>query len=86
MVTGTIAKTNGPLLFNVKLQDGRIVYRHINHILWRSTSSASLVSDWLSISDILTEDGPTQPVPDSAPSQPPLYCSTYIEMELIFIT
>ena len=58
-IPGTISKTNGPLSFNVKLQDGRIVCQHTDHILSRSTPPANSPSDWMSMSDILTDDGQT---------------------------
>ena len=44
-LTGTIEKASGPLLFNIKLQDGRTVRCHIDHILLHPKQMAA--PDWL---------------------------------------
>ena len=44
---GAVEKTSGPLSFNIKLQDGRIVRCHIDHILLHLKQMAA--PDWLSL-------------------------------------
>ena len=54
-IQGIIDKPSGPPSFYVKLQDGRVIRRHIDHILARSTNSAEISQpndDWTSLPDI----------------------------------
>ena len=53
-IPGVIEKQNGPLSYHVKLQDGRMVRRHSDHILVHpGTEETSIVNDdWMNLPDI----------------------------------
>ena len=57
---GIIEEETGPLSFRIKLQDGQVVRRHIDHIIYRSTSQiAQMSDDWLDLPQI-SESNTTQ--------------------------
>ena len=69
------------LMLNCKM-DQLFVDTLITFYLRRSTLPANSPSDWMNMSDILTDDGQTQPavLPDNTPLQPPLCRSTRISV------
>ena len=77
---GTIVESRGPLSFQVRLQDGRTVRRHLDHIIYRSTSQTFNGSDWMDLPQV-TESSSTlkqPPVAETAP--PPLRRSSRISV------
>ena len=77
---GVITKASGPLSFRVRLQDGRTVRRHVDHILLKQSNTiTSTANDWMSMPDVPDEDRPTQS-PDIIPSRPPLRRSTRVSV------
>ena len=77
---GVITKASGPLSFRVRLQDGRTVHRHVDHILLKQSNTiTSPADDWMIMPDVPDEDRPTQS-PDIIPSRPPLRRSTRVSV------
>ena len=74
-VPGVTTKASGPLSSQVKLQDGRIVHQHIDHILSKLSDTVTPTDDWMSVPDVPTVDKPIQS-PDTTSLQPPLRRST----------
>lgn len=78
---GVIEKASGPLSYQIKLEDGRIVRRHIDHILARprtETSNLMTNDDWINLPDVNQGNNTasnSQNTPDAS-SQPPLRRST----------
>ena len=80
-VQGTIEKPSGPLSYYVKLQDGRLIRRHIDHILARAATPPEVSQpseDWTELPDVAQESSTTtsqQVIPalrrSSRPSMPP---------------
>ena len=48
-VPGIIIKASGPLSFQIKLQEGRIVWRYIDHILAKPSCTVIPPDDWMSM-------------------------------------
>ena len=74
----TIVKASRPLSFKIKLEDGRIVRRHLDHLL---ASPMPVVnkpdSDWTDMPDI-AETTPTEQT--STTTTPPLRRSTRVSV------
>ena len=50
---GVIEERSGPLSYQIRLQDGRLVRRHIDHIIYRSSSEPTNTSDtWIDLPQI----------------------------------
>ena len=64
--TGVIEAVLGPLSYLIKLDDGRTIKRHIDHLLNHSEWDKSSVDDELPLGPTLTQE--TTPVLDSAMS------------------
>ena len=62
-LTGVIEAVLGPLSYLIKLDDGRTIKRHIDHLLNRSERDESSVDDDLPMGPTLTQE--TTPVLDS---------------------
>ena len=83
---GTVVKSSGPLSFHVQLQDGRIIRRHIDHIILRSTTTSDEPNDdWISMPDVAepnaTESNATeQSTTVTATTPPPLRRSTRVSV------
>ena len=78
---GIIEEETGPLSYRIKLQDGRVVRHHIDHIIYRSTSQiAQMSDDWMDLPQISKSDTTPQSsiVTETAP--PPLRRSTRISV------
>ena len=61
-IQGIIDKPSGPLSYYVKLQDDRVIHRHIDHILARPTNSPEISQpseDCTSLPDITQESSTT---------------------------
>lgn len=75
---GTIIKASGPLSFQIKLEDGRMVRRHIDHLITRSEPDTNNPdSDWIDMPDI-DESTPTETT--STTETPPLRRSTRVSV------
>ena len=73
-IQGIIDKPSGPLSYYVKLQDGRVIHRHIDHILACPTNSPEISQpsrDWTGLPDITQESSTTaasqQVIPEMLP-------------------
>ena len=74
-VPGTITRVVGPRSFEIELQDGRTVRRHLDHLRPRHTNglSPSTDDDWTVVPDLPTiassnQSPPTSPSPPSPPN------------------
>lgn len=72
---GSIVESLGPLSFRVKLVDGRLVRRHIDHILFRLGSHSQQIQsdayDWLDPSHISQTNSMEQStISIESPAQP----------------
>ena len=78
---GTIVKVSGPLSFQVKLQDGRIVRRHVDHIIQRSPQMPDKPNDdWISMPDIPESTLTKQSATTSTTTPPSLRRSTRVSV------
>ena len=78
---GTIVKVSGPLSFQVKLQDGRIVRRHVDHIIQRSPQMPDKPNDdWISMPDIPESTLTKQSATTSITTPPSLRRSTRVSV------
>ena len=78
---GIIEERSGPLSFQIKLQDGRIVRRHIDHIICRSSSELVKTYDtWMDLPQI-SESDITEPTSKTNETvAPPLRRSTRVSV------
>ena len=67
-IPGTVVKVTGPLSYMIKLQDGTIVRRHVDHVRKRENSIVDQDSDAMVFGPELGTDETTQP-PTVQPSQ-----------------
>ena len=58
---GTIVESRGPLSFQVKLQDGRTVTRHLDHIIYHPTSQTYNGSDWMDLPQVTESSSTLKP-------------------------
>ena len=78
---GTIVKVSGPLSFHVELQDGRIIRRHVDHILLRSTPTPEEPNDnWINLPDIPDSSLTEQSTTTSLTTPPSLRRSTRVSV------
>ena len=76
---GTIEEIKGPLTYMVKLSDGKLVKRHVDHIRNRTSTEPSNsqdiippTNDSLSFGPLLNSDEPQPDQPPQVPEQQPL--------------
>ena len=78
---GTIVKVSGPLSFQVKLQDGRIVRRHVDHIIQHSPQIPDEPNDdWINMPDIPESTLTKQSATTSITTPPSLRRSTRVSV------
>ena len=78
---GIIMEENGPLSFQIKLQDGRMVRRHIDHIIYRSNSQPAQASDdWMDLPPVSDPNTTEQSSSVTETPPPPLRRSTRISV------
>ena len=78
---GTIVKVSGPLSFQVKLQDGRIVWRHVDHIIQCSPQMPDEPNnDWINMPDIPESTLTKQSATTSTTTPPSLRKSTRVSV------
>ena len=70
---GIIVESRGLLSFQVKLQDGRTVRQHLDHIIYRPASQTFNGSDWMDLPQV-TESSSTLKQPPVAETAPPPLC------------
>ena len=69
------------LSFQIKLQDGRVVRRHIDHIIYRSTSQTTQApDDWMDLPQISNSNTTEQSSTIIETAPPPLRRSTRISV------
>ena len=74
---GVIEKASGALSYQVKLKDGRIIRRHVDHILAcqeTETNNSVETDDWINL-----PDAPIPHIPNVS-LQPPLRCSARVSI------
>ena len=78
---GTIVKVSGPLSFQVKLQDGCIVRRHVDHIIQHSPQIPDEPNDdWINMPDIPESTLTKQSATTSITTPPSLRRSTRVSV------
>jgi len=68
---GKVHKNEGPLSYKIKLEDNRVVRRHLDHVRYRSCDPVIFTNDVLPLpepvkSDVGAADG-TAPLPEADP-------------------
>ena len=78
---GVIEERSGPLSFQIKLQDGRIVQQHIDHIIYRSSSEVVKTSyTWMDLPQISKSDTTELISKTNETAAPPLRRSTRVSV------
>ena len=77
---GTIVESRGPLSFQVKLQDGRTVRRHLDHIIYRPASQTLNGSDWMDLPQVTESSSILKQPPVAETAPPPLRRSSRISV------
>ena len=81
---GIIEEETGSLSFQIKLQDGRVVRWHIDHIIYRSTSQTTQApDDWMDLPQISNSNTTEQSSTITETAPPPLRRSTRISNAMV---